>query len=97
MTCEDRPIKLLFKTQLVDPIGRVVFLHSVIFDFDCYPVGTSLTFSALFVVAVVAADVVVVGVFFPCAVTLVPVAMVVVVMVLGLFFWLTVDIVLSIG
>ena len=45
-------------------------------------------------VAVVAADVVVVGVFFPCAVTLVPVAMVVV-MVLGLFFWLTVDFVLS--
>ena len=79
----------------MDPIGRVVFLPSVIFDFDCYPVGTSLTFSALFVVAVVAADVVVVGVFFPCAVTLVPVAMVVVVMVLGLFFWLTVDIVLS--
>ena len=60
----DRPIKLLFKTQRVDPIGRVVFLPSVIFDFDCYPVGTSLTFSALFVVAVVAADVVVVGVFF---------------------------------
>ena len=48
----------------MDPIGRVVFLPSVIFDFDCYPVGTSLTFSALFVVAVVAADVVVVGVFF---------------------------------
>ena len=78
----------------MDRIGRVVFLPSVIFDFDCYPVGTSLTFSALFVVAVVAADVVVVGVFFPCAVTLVPVAMVVV-MVLGLFFWLTVDFVLS--
>ena len=54
----------------MDPIGRVLFLPSVIFDFDCYPLGTSLTFSALFVVAVVAADVVVMGVFFPCAVTL---------------------------
>ena len=79
----------------MDPIGRVVVLPSVIFDFDCYHVGTSLTFSALFVVAVVAADVVVVGVFFPCAVTLVLVAMVLVVMVLGLFFWLTIYFMLS--
>ena len=41
--------------------------------------------------AVVAADVVVMGVFFHCAVTLVVVA----VLVLGLFFWVTVKFMLS--
>ena len=74
-------IKLLFKTQHVDPIGTVLFVPSVNFDFDDYPLGTSLTSSALFVVVLVAAGVVVVGVFFPCAVTLVAVVMVVAVLV----------------
>ena len=56
----------------MDSIGRVLSLPSVIFDFDCSPYGTRLNFSALFVVAVVAAaDVVAVGVFFPCAVAVV--------------------------
>ena len=84
-------VKLLFKTQRMDSIGRVLSLPSVIFDFDCSPLGTSFTFSTLFVVAVVAADVVVVGVIFPCSVKLVAVVMVVAVLVLGLLFWLTVD------
>ena len=69
----------------MDPIGRVLSLPSVIFNFDCSPLGTRLAFSALFVVAVVATDVVVVGVFFPCAVTVVAVVMVVAVLVLGFF------------
>ena len=78
----------------MDHIGRVLSLHSVIFDFDCSPLKTSLSVSATFVVAVVAADVVVMGVFFHCAVTLVAVLMVVAVLVL-FFFWLTVDFMLS--
>ena len=61
----------------MDHIGSVLFLPSVIIDFDCSPLGTSLTFNALFVV-----EVVVVGVFFPSAVTLMAVLMVVPVLVL---------------
>ena len=33
----------LFKTQRMDPIGRVFSLPFVIFDFDCSSLGTSLT------------------------------------------------------
>ena len=79
----------------MDLIGRVFSLPSVIFDFDCSPLRTSLTFNALFVVVVVTADVVVVGVFFSFAVTLVKMLMVVAVLVLGLFSWLIIDSMLS--
>ena len=81
-------VELHFKTQCIDSIGRVLSLPSVIFDFDCSPYGTLLNFSVLFVVAVVAADVVAVGVFFPCAVTVVAVVKLVAVLVLGYFFCL---------
>ena len=63
-------------------------LPTVSFYFEFSPYGTSLTFSALSVVALVAADVVVVGVFFQCPVTFVAVVMVVAFLVLWLFFGL---------
>ena len=68
----------------MDPVGSMLSVPSVIFDFDC---PSRLTFSALFFLAVVAADVLVVGVFFHCEVTLVMVVMVVAVLVLELFFF----------
>ena len=81
-------VKLHIKTQRKDSIDRVLSLPTASFYFESSSYGTSLTFSALFVVAMVAADVVVVGVFFPCPVTLVAVVMVMALLVLGLFFGL---------
>ena len=64
----------------------MLFLPSVIFDFDLSPYGTRLNFSVLFVVAVVVADVVALDVFFSSAVTVLVVVKLMGVLILGYFF-----------
>ena len=90
--CQSRlslKLNFLSKNKVWIPLVECSLYLLLFFDFDCSPLATSLTFNALFVVVVVKADVVVVGVFVSCAVTLVAV------LVLGLFSWLIVDFMLS--